>query len=59
MEKKIEDIKLYDLSQVSELLKVTQRTLYNYIKAGKLKAAKIGGVWKVTEDNLRAFMTGG
>ncbi len=37
------------------VLKVTKRTLYNYIKAGQLKAFKVGKEWRVTEDALRDF----
>lgn len=37
------DINIYTMKEVSEILKVTERTLYNYIKGGKFKAKKIGG----------------
>lgn len=52
----VEDIKLYTLEEVMELLHTTRRTLYRYIKDGKLKAVKVGGRWKVTEDALRDFL---
>ena len=55
----MEDIKVYTLEQVSEILSVTKRTLYNYIKAGKLNAVKIGKYWRVTEDNLKCFISSG
>lgn len=35
---------------------VTNRTLQNYVKTGKIKAAKVGGKWKVTEANLLKFL---
>jgi excisionase family DNA binding protein len=44
------------MKEVSEILKVTERTLYNYIKGGKFKAKKIGGKWMITEENLRQFI---
>ena len=50
--------KIYNLHELEEMLQVTQRTLYNYIKAGRLKAVKIGGTWRVTEENLNAFLNG-
>lgn len=56
--KPIESIKLYTLSEVQPILKVSYRTLQNYIKDGRLKAAKIGGKWKVSEDNLLKFING-
>lgn len=50
------EIKIYTMKEVSELLKVTERTLYNYIKGGKFKAKKIGGKWIITEENLKLFI---
>ena len=44
------------MREVSEILKVTERTLYNYIKEGRLKVQKIGGKWIITEENLRKFI---
>ena len=38
---------------------VTQRTLYKYIKAGKLKAFKAGKEWRVTAEALKEFTGGG
>ena len=44
------------MKEVSDLLKVTERTLYNCIKAGDFKAKKVGGKWIITEENLRKFI---
>jgi len=52
------DLRLYSLEEVSKLIGVTHRTAWNYVKEGKLKATKIGGAWKVTEENLRKFSNG-
>ena len=52
----IEDIKLYTLDEVMEFLPTTRRTLYRYIKDGKLKAVKVGGRWKVTDEALKDFL---
>lgn len=52
------DLKLYSLQEVSKILGVTHRTAWNYVKDGKIKAVKIGGAWKVTEENLRKFING-
>ena len=49
------DIRVYTLDEVADIMKVTKRTLYNYIKAGTLKAVKMGKYWRVTEDALRDF----
>lgn len=55
----MEDIKVYTLREVEAILKVTQRTLYNYIKGGQLKAVKLGRNWRVTEEALREFLNTG
>lgn len=51
-------IKLYTLEELEEILEVTNRTLLSYIKNERLKAVKIGGKWKVTEENLQNFLNG-
>ena len=49
------DIEVYTLKELEILLQVTQRTLYNWIKDGKLKAFKAGREWRVTKDALEDF----
>lgn len=49
------ELRVYTTEEVMGVLKVTKRTLYNYIKAGQLKAFKVGREWRVTEDALRDF----
>lgn len=51
------EIRVYALEEVEAILKVTRRTLYNYIKGGQLKAVKMGKYWRVTEENLREFIS--
>ncbi len=53
------DIKVYTLDEVAGILKVTRRTLYTWISAGKLEAVKIGKYWRVSEQALREFTTKG
>lgn len=48
----MEEIKVYTIEEVCKILKVTRRTVYTYIKEGKLKAAKIGKYWRVNEADL-------
>ncbi len=52
------DIKVYTLDEIEVLLKVSLRTLYRYIKNGRLKANKIGNKWIVTEQALKDFIEG-
>lgn len=59
MKEKLQSLPLYTLKELAQLLEVTERTLHTYIKTGKLKGVKIGGKWKVTEENLQKFINGG
>ena len=52
-------MKVYTIEELVLLLHVTRRTLYNYIKEGKLKAVKMGKYWRVREDQLRDFLSTG
>ena len=49
------DIEVYTLKEIEALLHVTRRTLYNWIKGGKLKAFRIGKEWRVTKEALEEF----
>lgn len=53
------DIRVYTLNEVADIVKITKRTLYNYIKAGTLHAVKIGKYWRVSEESLQAFISNG
>jgi excisionase family DNA binding protein len=53
-----EEIKLYTIEEVMNILHVTRRTVYNYIKAGKLEALKMGKYWRVTPEQLNSFLQG-
>jgi len=48
---------LYLLKEVADILRLSQRTLYTYIKEKRIKATKIGNKWKITEEDLREFIT--
>ena len=49
------DIEIYTLNELEDLLQVTRRTLYNWIKGGKLKAFRVGKEWRVTKEALDTF----
>lgn len=50
--------KLYSPDDIAGMLQVTRRTIYSYMKTGKLHASKIGGNWRITEENLNDFLQG-
>lgn len=43
-------------SKIADQLGVTRQSVHNWIKSGKLKALKIGGVWRVYPEDLEAFI---
>jgi len=53
----VEDITVYNVKEISELLGITQVTIREYIKQGKLRAKKIAGEWRITGDALRDFLS--
>ena len=53
------EIRVYTTEEVAEILHVTKRTVYNYIKAGTLKAVKIGKYWRISAENLEEFISTG
>lgn len=50
---------VYTANEALEILKVTKRTLYNYIKTGQIKATKMGRDWRITEEALKDFLEHG
>ena len=52
-------LKMYTLTEIEPILGVTHRTLMSYCYSGALKARKVGGKWRVTEEALREFIYSG
>ena len=42
--------------EVSDLLKITRRTVYNYIKSGVLKCSRVGRLYRVKSQDLEEFI---
>lgn len=51
-------MKVYQVNDLVKLLKVTRLTIYNDIKAGKLKGNKIGNKWIFTEEAVKKYIEG-
>jgi len=47
---------IYDLKDLSKKLKISVRTLREYVKRGELKAKMIGKAYYVTEPSLMDFL---
>jgi predicted site-specific integrase-resolvase len=52
----IEDVTLYSVPEVSQMLNVTTVSIRNYIKKGYLNGQKVMGRWVVLEEELEDFM---
>lgn len=50
------DEQFYTAKELAELLKVNIMTIYRYIKAGKLKAFKIGKEFRIVKKEFDDFL---
>ena len=41
--------------QVAERLAISPKTVLDWLRAGTLKGVKVGDLWRVREEDLRAF----
>lgn len=46
----------YTIEQVAQKLQVHRMTIWRYIKAKRLKAVKLGKVYRVSENDLMIFI---
>lgn len=46
----------YKAEELAELLEVNIMTIYRYIKAGRLKAYKIGKEYRIDKDEFNRFL---
>jgi hypothetical protein len=53
------ELRIYDLQEIYEKIGLTPLSARKFIKAGQLKARKIGSTWFVTEDALKEFFESG
>jgi excisionase family DNA binding protein len=51
-----EGIKFFTIPEVAECLNVSTRTVRRWIKRGELIAHRLGGVVRIAESDLRAFL---
>jgi len=47
----------YTVEDIALMLRVTTRTVRNYLKDGTLKGRKIGGGWRFTDDDLSSLFS--
>jgi excisionase family DNA binding protein len=51
--------KYYTPEEIAANLKVSRKTIYNWIQEGRLKAVKIGHFWRIAESELNRLLQGG
>lgn len=56
---KSNEMKFYTLQEVADMLRVSRQTIYNYVTAKKLRATKLGKEYRVTDEDLQAFIDSG
>lgn len=56
--KVINDVKIYTLREVSEMLGCGYATALSYARKGKLPAVRVGRSYQVTEVTLLRFLNG-
>lgn len=50
---------LWDIARVAEYLSVSERTVYNKVRAGELPASKVGRLWRVRLEDVDAWLARG
>ena len=52
----MEELRIYTVKEVADLLKVSKMTISRYIQSGKLKSSKLGRMYRIADDDLRIFL---
>lgn len=47
---------LYTIAEVSEMTKISRKTILSYIHDAKIKAIRIGGSYRISEEALNRFI---
>lgn len=50
--------RILTVSQAAEHLQVSERTVYEWLRDGKLPGRKIGKVWRMSADAINDFLRG-
>ena len=54
-----EGLEVYTPEEAAGLLKVSRRTLYSFLASGALRSAKLGRVWRISRQDIEAFLASG
>ena len=50
------DIRFYTPQEVADMLRLRVQTVYEYIRMGKLPAARFGNRYRISEDDIKEFI---
>ncbi|KAF1679114.1 helix-turn-helix domain-containing protein [Veillonella sp. R32] len=53
-----DELKVYTIKEVGEILKVSRRTIYNYLDDGTLKGVRIGKHIRFTHEEIKRLIYG-
>jgi excisionase family DNA binding protein len=48
--------KMYKVDEVAKMLDVNFRTVYRLMKAGKIRAVKVGGQWRIPKSEIEKYI---
>jgi putative molybdopterin biosynthesis protein len=46
----------YTVEEVASILKISEQTVRNLIKRGELKAIRVGGQFRITQEELNRYL---
>lgn len=49
-------MKVYNIREVAEILTIHEKTVWKFIKEGKIKGVKMGSFWRITEDEVKRLL---
>lgn len=49
-------MKIYEIEDICELLKIGKSTAYNLVRNQELPAFKLHGIWKISEQDIQNFI---
>lgn len=52
------EIDVLNLTEVADILRVSNQTIYNMIKDGRIKAVKFGREWRFNRKDIDAYING-
>ena len=51
----MEEKTVYTIEEVAKELRVTERSVYSYVRTGRIKAIKVGRNWRITQAELNSI----